>query len=446
MTENLLETDDLDLLNDEDLFIIPKKKRKILMLSDHPLCTSGVGVQARMLIDGLVKTGKYTFRCLGGAIRHENYNTIGVNEDFVIKPVDGFGTKEMIRELLMRERPDAIIIFTDPRQFIWLWEMEDEIHQVCPIAYWHVWDNDPYPKFNESFYESTDLINCLSHKTYELVKPNFPEENRVNYIPHAFPKEIYHPIDPVMAMQARRQHLGVRADWFVGLWVNRNATRKLPSDVLETFKDFLDDLEAAEGHRNAMIIMHTDPTDPEGPNLMQVTEMLGIRDNVLFSPGKLEFQDMNILHNMCDFTVNIAKAEGFGLTNLASLMMGKPQIGLKTGGMTRQLVDWRDGSPNGFPIEPAVRMLVGSQLVPYIYDDHVDKKAVTEAYMKIYKMTSGEKQKLAKKMMDYADFEFNYGNVIKQWDESLEKCITDFKEGNRAVSRFEIVTLEGGKK
>ena len=151
------------MIDDSDLIIkpiSPQKKHKILMLSDHPLCTSGVGVQARFLIQGLLGTGKYSFRCLGGAIKHPNYDTVMVNPDFVIKPVDGFGNHEIIRNILINERPDAVILFTDPRQFMWLWEIEDEIHQICPIAYWHVWDNDPYPAFNDVWYRSTDLINC----------------------------------------------------------------------------------------------------------------------------------------------------------------------------------------------------------------------------------------------------------------------------------------------
>lgn len=445
MSENLLETTDIDLLSDEELFVKPKKKHKILMLSDHPLCTSGVGVQSRFLIDGLVATGKYSFRCLGGAIKHDSYETVAVNQDFIVKPVDGFGNKDMIRQLLYTEKPDAILIFTDPRQFIWLWEMEDEIHQICPIAYWHVWDNDPYPRFNEPFYDSTDLINCLSYKTYELLRDNYHTKEKVNYIPHAFPNDLYHPIDPVQAMQGRRQHFGTRADWFVGLWVNRNATRKMPGDILTTFKEFLDNLEKEEGHRNAMLVMHTDPNDHEGMNLMATTEMLGMRNNILFSPGKLDFKDMNLLYNMCDFSINISKAEGHGLGPHQALMVGKPVIALTTGGMTRQIIDWRDGTPNGFPVKPAVRMLVGSQLVPYIYDDHVDKAAVVDAYMQIYKMTPGQKNKLKEKTTAYMNFEFSYNNVISKWDETLEKTISNFKQNIRAVPRYEVVKLQGKK-
>ena len=417
-----------------------KKKHKILFISDHPLCTSGVGVQSRMLIEGLIRTGKYSFRCIGGALKHEKYDTVVVNPDFIIKPVDGFGTRESLRQLLITERPDAIVIFTDPRQFIWLWEVEDEIHQVCPIAYWHVWDNDPYPKFNEIWYESTDLINCLSYKTYELVKEHFPE--KTNYIPHAFPSEVYKPLPKEMVKQLRAQHFGPRADWQIGLWVNRNATRKMPSDVLSCFKEHLDNLEKEKGHRNSLLIMHTDPTDAEGPNLLAVTEMLGLQNNVWFSTQKLDFDSMNIMHNITDYVINISKAEGFGLSTMISLKVGKPMIALKTGGMTRQVEDWRDGSHHGVAIEPAVRMLVGSQMVPYIHDDHADKKAVTKAFMTLYNMTEEEKEALAKKEMEYCEFEFGFNAMISNWDRTLDECIQNWKKHKEPRWTFDALEMK----
>ena len=291
---------------------------------------------------------------MGGAVKHPNYDTVMVNPDFVIKPVDGFGNHEIIRNILISERPDAVLLFTDPRQFMWLWEIEDEIHQFCPITYWHVWDNDPYPSFNNVWYQSTDLINCLSYKTYELIKPHFPE--KTNYIPHAFPKQVYNKLPEQQVKQLRLNNFKDRADWFTGLWVNRNATRKMPNDVLNAWKVFLDRLEAEEGHRKAQMIMHTDPMDGEGPNLIATAEMLGISQNVLFSTQKVDFNDMNALYNCVDFTVNVSKAEGFGLATLSTMMTGKPIIALKTGGMTRQVVDHRDGTEHGVAIEPAARI------------------------------------------------------------------------------------------
>ena len=40
------------------------KKKNILMISDHQMGVSGVGTQAQWLINGLVSTGKYSFKCL----------------------------------------------------------------------------------------------------------------------------------------------------------------------------------------------------------------------------------------------------------------------------------------------------------------------------------------------------------------------------------------------
>lgn len=422
-------------------FNIAQKKQKILFISDHPLASSGVAVQARFLIQGLLQTGRYTFRCFGGAMKHPDYRTIVVTDDFIIKPVDGFGNKEILRATLINEQPDAVIIFTDPRQFMWLWEMEDEIHQFCPILYWHVWDNDPYPTFNDVWYRSTDAINCLSWKTYEILAANHPRKSK--YIPHAFPKEVFYSLPEEQVKAIRAQNFGLKSDWLIGLWVNRNATRKMPNDVLNAWKEFLDELEYTHGHRKAFMLMHTDPVDNEGPNLYAVVDQLGLRDNVVFSTNKLDFPDMNGLYNCADFVVNISKAEGFGLSLLTALMLGKPIVGLKTGGMTRQLVNHETGFVHGVAIEPAARTMVGSQMVPFIYDDHVNYHDVSKAYMQVYelvKMQPERLQELSVKAKEYAAKEFNYEDVVAAWDQSLVDAVAEFNK-NKGHGKFTVETL-----
>jgi glycosyltransferase involved in cell wall biosynthesis len=424
----------------EPIISAPVSKKKILFLSDHPLAPSGVGVQARMLIEGLLKTGKYTFRCLGGAIKHPDYSTTVVNSDFIIKPVDGFGTREQVRNILMTEKPDALIIFTDPRQFVWLWEVEDEIHQLCPIAYWHVWDNDPYPEFNSVWYESTDLINCLSYKTYEMVAPRFPE--KTHYVPHSFPKSIYFSAPEEQVALARKQNFSDKSDWFLALWVNRNATRKMPADLMEGWKLFLDKLEREHGHRKACLVMHTDPMDQEGPNLFAVQELLGLQGNVLFSTQKIDFQQMNVLHNVVDVCLNISKAEGFGLSTLISLQCGRPIIALKTGGMTRQVVDHRNGTEMGVGITPVTRKLVGSQMVPYIYEDYASQEDVATALLKLYNMSSDQKKALKAKILDYVDSEFVYERMISEWDRTLMGTIEKWEAEKDTRKQWDLIPLD----
>ena len=165
-------------------------KFKVLVLSDHALSTSGVGTQSRHLIEGLLKKGCWSFRQFGAALKHKDYRTVVVNEDFIIKPIDGFGNPDLIRVTLATEKPDVLFIFTDPRFFTWLFEIEDEVRQICPIVWWHVWDNYPYPKFNDVYYQATDLINCHSHMTYTMLKDIYPE--KTNFIPHALPEGLFH--------------------------------------------------------------------------------------------------------------------------------------------------------------------------------------------------------------------------------------------------------------
>ena len=403
------------------------EKKKLLLLSDHALSTSGVGCQSRFLVNGLVETGRWTVRQFGAAIKHTDYRPVKVNDDFIIKPVDGFGDPQLLKTTLAVEKPDVILLFTDPRFFIWLWEMEEEIHQICPIAYWHVWDNRPVPMFNKVLYDSTDLINCHSYDTYEYVKEIAP--GRTNFIPHAVPKTVFYPLSDVDRVDHKMSVLGPeRVDHFTAFWVNRNAKRKRPADLLWAWSNFLNKLEEKHGHRKATLLMHTDPEDPEGPNLYSVVEMLGIKDDVVFSVDRIEFEKMNVLHNICDFTINTSYAEGFGLSTLEAMMCGKPIIAVHTGGQKRQVVDHRDGSENGFCLPVEFTSLVGSQNVPYIYEDYVSVETIADRMMQMYELGPEGRKKLGEKAMSYAHSEFALENTVKRWDETLTDLTQSWKK------------------
>jgi len=403
-----------------------QKKLKVLVLSDHALSTSGVGTQTRHLLTGLIKKQCWTFRQFGAALKHSDYRTVVVDDDLIIKPIDGFGNPEMLRVALATEKPDLLFIFTDPRFFVWLFEMEDEIRQVCPIVWWHVWDNYPYPTFNDPFYEATDLINCHSHMTYEMIKTKYPE--KTNWIPHALPPSMFFPLETKKIEEYKIKLLGKNhKDSFVGIWVNRNAKRKRPNDVLESWALFLKELKRKKGHKKAILIMHTEPTDNEGPNLFATAEMLGIQNNVYFSRERLEFEKMNVLYNISDFCLNMSYAEGFGLSTLESMMTGTPIVAAKTGGLTRQVCNAQTGDDNGVALDIDLKTLVGSQSVPYIYEDYVSNKSVAKGIMKLYKLSTKEKNRLSKKVLKYANTEFAYQKTIDLWHETMIKTLEKFK-------------------
>ena len=70
--------------------------------------------------------------------------------DVKVEPCTGYGDPDKIRALLGQEKPDAIFIFTDPRYWIWLFEMEREIRSKIPIFWLNIWDDYPAPYIMKS--------------------------------------------------------------------------------------------------------------------------------------------------------------------------------------------------------------------------------------------------------------------------------------------------------
>ena len=326
-------------------------KKKILVLSDHPLSPSGVGTQTKYMIEALLKTGRYSFVCLGGAMKHNDYTPQSVEpfgDDWKIFPVDGYGNQEQIRSVLSNERPDALWFMTDPRFYGWLWEIDNEVRANVPMIYYHVWDNFPAPEFNGRFYRSTDEIVCISKVTHEIVKTVAPEVES-KYLPHAVNNNIFKKlkdVEGVAAVQVMKQNIFKQtSDHLLNdnkkifFWNNKNARRKQSGTLIWWFKEWLDKV----GHDKATLLMHTDARDPHGQDLPHIIEHLGVNQGqVMISTNKIPPEDLAVMYNTADFTINISDAEGFGLATLESLSCGTPIIVNMTGGLQEQVTDGKN--------------------------------------------------------------------------------------------------------
>jgi glycosyltransferase involved in cell wall biosynthesis len=184
--------------------------------------------------------------------------------------------------------------------------------------------------------------------------------------------------------------------------------------------------------------MHTDPNDNEGPNLIEVAGHFGVLDSIKFSKERIGFEQMNTLHNISDACLNIAFAEGFGLATLESMKVGNPIIAAKTGGLTRQVIDHRDGTENGVALDVKFRTLVGSQTVPYIYEDYVSIDDASEAIYRLYSMSKEERDALGEKARNYVQSEFSMQKTIDDWHNSLLELVNNWKAGKKVVERYEI--------
>ena len=416
-----------------------QKKIKIFTLSDHPHSPSGVGTQTKYFIMEMLKTGLFQFISMGGAIKHENYQPMKMEEfgdDWIIYPIDGYGNPEAVRSMLRIHKPDMIWFMTDPRFFGWLWEMENEIRPLVPMVYYHVWDNYPYPTFNEIAYKSTDVIVTISKLTSDLVKTVSPESEE-HYLPHAVPLEIFQKISDLSRSSFRKQHLGSDDDDFIVFWNNRNARRKQSGSLIFWWKEFVEKLEKKHKGAKATLLMHTDHNDPNGQDLHAIIDALGLDDKVKISSDKVPLDVLASIYGSVDATINISDAEGFGLATFESMACETPIIVTMTGGLQEQVTNLESLShdkivkrnaklqgklieyEHGIGLEPASKALIGSQEVPYIYEDRVNKDQVVNALMTMYEYGREKRLELGKAGREHVEHNYNFEKNMEKWKNIL---------------------------
>ena len=453
------------------------KKKKILLLSDDLRMSSGIATVSKELVFGTLD--KYDWVQLGAAVNHpEKGKEIDLGEDakklsgvedasLKIIPWTGYGDANILRELIMRHQPDAILHFTDPRYWRWLYEMEAELRQNIPILFYHIWDDLPDPHYNRDYYESCDWLGCISRQTYgivsrvgnidsETIKPL--EDWQVSYVPHGINSDTYKPVD--VPQDFRKQVLGDKDYKFVLFWMNRNIKRKQPSDVIWGFKKFVDGLPE-EDRDKVCLIMHTNPRDQNGTDLIAVADRIAPGCEIKFSTDRVNQEQLNYLYNLSDCTINIAGNEGFGLVTAESVMAGTPIILNVTGGMQDQCGfkkkstgkyftaedykqigslhdyrEWEDKVTHGEwvkPVWPRVQTMVGSLPTPYIIDDKVDVYEVADAIRYWYDIPSEERKKrgLIGREEFLGEMGLNHTNMCNILVDGIETTFKNWKPKQR---------------
>jgi glycosyltransferase involved in cell wall biosynthesis len=414
------------------------KKKKILLLSDDLRMHSGIGTVSREFVRGTVKDIDWIQ--IGGAIKHPDAGQLidisadiaqqtGVADASVkIYPVSGYGDADLVRQLIAQEKPDAILHFTDPRFWGWLYQIEHEIRQQVPIMYYTIWDDLPLPIWNQPFYECCDWLGAISKQTYGIVKNvrdyKRPKEEgntqswQVDYVPHGINAKVFRPMTDTDSLWSHyndfKKHMLDNKEYdFVLYYNNRNIRRKQTSDIILAWNDFCKELTPEQADK-CLLLMHTPAVDPNGTNLYAVKEMLCPDFNIKFSQKHISESEMMFMYNLADVTINIASNEGFGLSGAESLMCGTPIINNITGGLqdhcgfkidgkfitAEQYVEigslhddkkWKNNPTLtwgewAIPVWPSNRSIQGSPETPFIFDDRARFDEVAEKIHEWYKV------------------------------------------------------------
>ena len=442
---------------------IPKSDRKkILLLCDDIRMHSGIATMAREIVVGT--SHKYNWFNLGAAVNHPEVGKVldisgdvnkhaGIDDaDVKVMPSNGYGDAMKVRSLITQTKPDAIFIFTDPRYWIWLFEIEREIRSKIPIMWLNIWDEFPAPVYNRNYYRSVDVLMSISKQTKlinEIVLGDEAKDKVLKYVPHGINSKYFFPIKEDHEqykdlLEFKSNLFNKEEKDFVVFFNSRNIQRKHPADTMLAFKIFCDKIGPEKAKRCALV-MKTEIVSQHGTDLKAVKEAI-CPDyvNVFFSTEKLTPAQMNLLYNIADVNMLISSNEGWGLANTEALITGTMNISTVTGGMQDQMrfVDdkgeWFTPSPDipsnhrgtykkhgewVEPVFPSNISMMGSPLTPYIFDDRVQPEDAAEALLNVYNLGKEERDRR--------------GMEGHKWVHSDESNMTAQKMGLRIIDAME---------
>lgn len=388
-------------------------------MGDHPLFKTGVGIQSYNTMAALCKSGHFCIRSVGGNVPKDSNIKPGIvepfGEDFKVIPTEKYGSPELLKALIRTEKPDLIWIMTDPRYWTWLWEIEDEIRVNVPIVYYHVWDNYPYPSYNEAYYDSNDAIASISKLTEDVVETVAKKVRFKKYIPHAVDTDKFKPL-PQIDLDIFKSNVlpMIKDDRKVFFYNSRNARRKQTGSLLFWFHDFLKKNPGA-----AHLVMRTDLVDNYGTDLGAIIRFLKLTKDVSIINQRVTDEDLAKFYNVADVTINVSDAEGFGLSTLESLACGTPIIATLTGGLQDQLQD-EDGNWYGIGLKPRATSVIGHPDTPWVYEDKVSGEDVIRAMETISSMSREEiKQWGMSGRTNQVMKNFNFEDFNRNWVEFM---------------------------
>ena len=443
------------------------KRKKILLLSDDMRMHSGIARMSREIVQGTLH--KYDWAQIGGAINHpekgkritiqsDSFFTLPDNSSITIYPVDGYGDANMLREVIRIEKPDVILHFTDPRFWVWLYQMEHELRQNIPIMYYNIWDDLPDPMWNENYYRSSDMLLSISKQTYGINKRILHdyEDWQLDYVPHGIDsKKLYKVSKQNSKLLSFKADYGLDDYKFIVLYVNRNIRRKNPGDCLLAFKHMVSKLTDEE-KKECCFLFHSAPVDENGTDMRAIARDLCPGLNIVFTHdvGNPSFDDekMNLLYNSADVYMNLASNEGFGLGSCEALTVGTPIVVNVTGGLQDQCGfknekgeyltaedyvelgsnhrgKYKDHGEWVKPVFPSNISCQGSPMTPYIFDDRCQYEDAGEALLHWYKAGSDERERCGQLGMEFVNdenigmsakemtngFLNNFENLFKNW-------------------------------
>ena len=457
----------------------PQQRKTILFLSDLHLRHSGLGSQKKEIIyetchrynyidvgfiEGIDPNRQYPIQDISQKVQGQT-GVVGANikiRAFDIYGQDFIKKQKQLIKMIQQYKPDALYHFTDPHSWYWLYEIQHLIRQNIPIIYYNIWDNLPYPKYNERFYSCSDLIMNISKQTQNLVNNvcvNYKRKPwQTKYVPHGINMQTFRVMGKNNVDYKKVSEIVKRDDYdFIFLFVNKNIIRKQASLIMQSFKWFVNNYLTPEQKKRCCLIMKTEVIYGPGMplNIYQEDILHDPTVDIKFINSPLNQNQLVALYNCADAVVSLSTAQGFGLSTAEGMACGKPFIAPVIGGLQDQMgFEDENGKlymnstelpsncygklkkhkPWVIPIWFSGLGSTGSMATPYIYQMYHSMKDLIIAMKQMYDMTKEERGKVgleAREWMQTEQVKMTAAWMAQSMVQNIDQMFKHWKKKSR---------------
>ena len=103
-----------------------------------------------------------------------------------------------------------------------------------------------------------------------------------------------------------------------------------------------------------------------------------------------------------------------------------------TGGLQEQVTDGKDWF--GIGLNPSSKSIIGSQEVPWIYEDRLDGKQVTDALVRFYNMSKTEREHMGKLGRKHVLKEYGQSKYAGNWYQLFERVTKEYGSWDSRVN------------
>jgi glycosyltransferase involved in cell wall biosynthesis len=308
---------------------------RILWSGIAPYHKTGYGVQCALFAPRLAALGhQVVIHRMGAGVeddrRHPDYTAEWEGVPIIGGGLGDFGLPPPleVRAAFGGELPDLVLVLKDA------WVLNPRQYARYNTAVWCNIDCDPMGVPDRQFFEASGARPIAVSRFGKSVmrgaglKPLF--------VPHGVNLAYWTPGDQGEA----RELLGLPQDVFIA-GINAANLGKVPR------KAFYEQLAAFEQYRRrferrALLLMHTQPDNPEGVDLRRLAEFVGLGvgldGGVIFGAHmNMREAQMRTWYRAIDVLLNATYGEGFGVPIVEALACGRPVIATRCTAMTEKL-------------------------------------------------------------------------------------------------------------